>query len=254
MHLPNRVTLSASMQAAYGHVEKDGFRLRGTATSRIDGFSDVVFGFSLTLLVVSSEVPRTYDQFHAVLLGFYPFAICFFLFFSVWHAHYSFFRRYGVHDTPTIWINAILLFTVLAYVYPLKFLFSIAITTHANVFSNPSQPRELMIVYGAGFAAIYLCLATLYWNAWRQRAPLQLNALEQTLTLSYTSAFLGFSGIGLLCCLLGATLPSNDVGFTPLCFLLIAIWRTIHGFIVGKRIRAARARTPPADLLPLTHS
>ena len=65
------------MQATHEHISKDGFRLRGIHMSRIDGFSDVVFGFALTLLVVSLEVPRTYDEFHAVIVGFLPFAVCF---------------------------------------------------------------------------------------------------------------------------------------------------------------------------------
>jgi hypothetical protein len=34
------------MQTLNEHIAKDGFRLRGTAMSRVDGFSDVVFGFA----------------------------------------------------------------------------------------------------------------------------------------------------------------------------------------------------------------
>jgi uncharacterized membrane protein len=241
------------MRPAYGHIEKDGFRLRGTASSRIDGFSDVVFGFALTLIVVSSEVPRTYDQFHQILLGLYPFAICFAIFFSVWHAHYRFFRRYGVHDNATIWINCVLLFTVMFYVYPLKFLFTLAVGNSAHVFSNQSQVRELMVVYGAGFTAIYFALAALYWNAWRQRRQLDLSPLETTLTVTYIWDFLGVGSFGLLCCLLSYLLPLNKVGFAPLCFFLIGAWKTVHGFVSRRYILAARARTRPEDLEALPH-
>lgn len=242
------------MHLPYGHLEKDGFRLRGTASSRIDGFSDVVFGFALTLLVLSSEVPHTYDQFHQViLLGLLPFAICFAIFFSVWHAHYRFFRRYGVHDNATIWINSVLLFTVMIYVYPLKFLFTIAIGDASHVFSSPYQVRELMVVYGAGWAAIYLCLAALYWNAWRQRRPLDLSPLETTLTVTYIWDFLGVAGTGLLCCLLAYVLPIDHVGHAPYCFFLIGVWKTAHGFLSRRAVRAARARTPPQDLEALPH-
>jgi hypothetical protein len=241
------------MHVPYGHIEKDGFRLRGTAPSRIDSFSDVVFGFALTLIVVSSEVPRTYDQFHQILLGLYPFAICFGIFFSVWHAHYRFFRRYGVHDNATIWINCVLLFTVMFYVYPLKFLFTIALDNSTPVFSSPYQSRELIIVYGAGFTAIYFSLAALYWNAWRQRRPLDLSPLETTLTLAYFSDFIGVGSFGLLCCLLSYLLPLNKVGLAPLCFFLIALWKTAHGFIRARKLLAARARTSPRDLDALPH-
>ena len=98
------------------HLAKDGFRLRGTQLSRVDGFSDVVFGFALTLIVVSLEVPKTYDELHAVLLGFFPFGICFLFLMMVWHAHFGFFRRYGLHDMGTIVIKCFLLFTLLFYV------------------------------------------------------------------------------------------------------------------------------------------
>ena len=66
--------------------------------SRVDGFSDVVFGFALTLLVVSLEVPKTFEELHAMLAGFVPFAVSFVLLLMVWYAHFQFFRRYGLHD------------------------------------------------------------------------------------------------------------------------------------------------------------
>ena len=87
------------MQALNEHIAKDGFRLRGTQMSRIDGFSDVVFGFALTLLVVSLDVPKTYAEFHNMLLGFFPFFICFVFLIMLWWGHFRFFRRYGLHDT-----------------------------------------------------------------------------------------------------------------------------------------------------------
>jgi hypothetical protein len=240
---------------AHDLIAKDGFRLRGTAMSRIDGFSDVVFGFAITLLVVSLEVPRTYDQFHAALLGFFPFALCFFFLILVWMAHFRFFRRYGLHDPGTIWINSALLFSVLFYVYPVKFLFAVASGTHVDphVFSNPYQPREMMEVYGLGFSAIYFCLTALYFNAWRQRRQLQLNPLEISITLADLSDKFGDACIGLLCVLIAHLLPPQDAGNAGWFFFLIAIWSTINGTIAGRRIRRARALTPPQDLEALPH-
>jgi uncharacterized membrane protein len=37
-------------------------RLSGREVSRIEGLSDAVFGFEITLLVVSLEVPNTFDE------------------------------------------------------------------------------------------------------------------------------------------------------------------------------------------------
>jgi uncharacterized membrane protein len=238
------------MLATHEHISKDGFRLRGTHMSRIDGFSDVVFGFALTLLVVSLEVPRTYDEFHAAIIEFLPFAVCFFFLILIWQAHFRFFRRYGLHDRVTIWINCALLFAVLFYVYPLKFLFSVATGRHTalGVFTNPYQPREMMIVYGLGFAAIYFCLTALYFNAWRLRAGLRLNPLEVALTLASATNVLGIGCIGVLCALIARLLPPQDAGSAGWFFFLIAIWSAGHGLIARRYIRRARARTSAEDL------
>ena len=236
------------MIALHEHIGKDGFRLRGTESSRLDNFSDVVFGFALTLIIVSASVPTTYDELHKVLLGFAPFFVCFVLFLTVWWAHFRFFRRFGLHDSATIVINGALLFTVLFFVYPLKFLFTLAVGNRVQaVFSNVYQARELMIVYGAGFAAIYFCLSALYWNAWRQRVHLHLSALETTLTLSYLWDDIGVACIGLICCLAARLLPLQQAGNAGWFFFLIPIWKTIHGRISGGHIRRAHARSTPED-------
>jgi hypothetical protein len=38
------------------------FQLRGIQINRVEAVSDAVFGFALTLLVVSLQVPRTYVE------------------------------------------------------------------------------------------------------------------------------------------------------------------------------------------------
>ena len=102
--------------------EEEGFAWRGVEVSRIEGLSDAVFAFAITLLVVSLEVPKTFDELLATMRGFFAFAICFALLFAVWNEHYKFYRRYGLWDASTVRLNAALLFVVLLYVYPLKFL------------------------------------------------------------------------------------------------------------------------------------
>jgi hypothetical protein len=62
-----------------------GFRWRGGDISRLEGLSDAVFAFAVTLLVVSLEVPETFDELLHVLRGFFAFAVCFAILFWVWH-------------------------------------------------------------------------------------------------------------------------------------------------------------------------
>ena len=64
------------------------FRWRGGEVSRIEGLSDAIFAFALTLLVVSLEVPRDFDELQRVLRGFPVFAICFALTVMVWWYHF----------------------------------------------------------------------------------------------------------------------------------------------------------------------
>ena len=56
-----------------GH--RDGFRWRGGEISRIEGFSDAVFAFAVTLMVVSLEVPRTFHELKETMQGFLAFAV-----------------------------------------------------------------------------------------------------------------------------------------------------------------------------------
>ena len=61
----------------------------GREVSRIEGFSDAVFGFALTLLVVSLEVPDNFDGLKQILRGFIPFAATFALVCWIWFEHYG---------------------------------------------------------------------------------------------------------------------------------------------------------------------
>src|SRR3712207_792804 len=95
---------------------------------RIEGISDAVFAFAVTLLVISLEVPRTFTELWEVMHGFLAFAVSFALLFQIWYAQHLFFRRYALQDRLTITLNAVLLFCVLFYVYPLKFLFAFLVS------------------------------------------------------------------------------------------------------------------------------
>lgn len=226
------------------YIAKDGFRLRGTVLSRVDGFSDVVFGFALTLLVVSLEAPKTFVELHEMVGGFLPFAVSFLFLLLIWFAHFQFFRRFGLEDLTTIVLNSALLFVVLFYVYPLKFLFNLMFgdLMHGDHITHitDAQTRELMVLYGAGFAAIYLLLAALHWNAWRQREELRLNPLERALTKGYLLDVAAEGGVGLFACALALFLPPERAGLSGFAYFLIAVTKTLAGMYIGRQGRLAR--------------
>jgi len=151
--------------------------------SRVEGFSDAVFAFAITLLVVSLEVPKTFHELMATIRAFPAFAVCFLLLFQVWRRHYRFFRQYDLEDNYVVALTGALLFVVLFYVYPLKFVWSLSFSAFEGrritdeTIALADVPT-LFVVYGAGVAATFAILALLYAHAYRLRDALDLTPME----------------------------------------------------------------------------
>src|SRR5271169_1700788 len=158
------------------------FRWRAGEITRLEAFCDVVFGFAITLLVVSLEVPHTYAELMADMRGFLPFAACFAQLAMIWRTHYRFSRRYGLEDPYTVFLNVVLLFLVLFYVYPLKFVFTMLFSeiTGGDVAVDMGwhEASMLMRIYALGFAAVFLLFVLMYAHAYRLRGKLELNPVE----------------------------------------------------------------------------
>src|ERR687890_505648 len=134
-------------------VGEEGFRWRGEDVSRVEAFTDAVFAFAVTLLVVSLEVPKTFDELLVDMRGFFAFAIC---------------------------------FALLFFVYPLKFVFTLWMDQlfgfSENEMIEASQVPLLMFVYGAGFVTIQLVFVLMYLRAYSLRDTLGLGAHELSIT------------------------------------------------------------------------
>ncbi len=240
--------------AGKGVGSRTGFRWRGGEISRIEGLSDAVFAFAVTLLVVSLEVPRTFHELATTMKGFVVFAVCFALLIEVWREHYLFFRRYGLQDNGTVWLNAALLFVVLFYVYPLKFLFNVVF---AGITGAPSeipgadgrmeavietaQVPTLFLIYGGGIIALYLLLALMYLHAYRRRAALELTPLEVFDTRSSIGRHFLAASIGVLSCLIAVAVPTNLVGLAGYVYFLLGPAMAIQGVFAGRRRRRLEA-------------
>ena len=210
------------------------FRNRAHEVTRVEAMSDVVFGFSISLLVVSLEAPKTYGQMMEMLHGFLPFAICFWIFIDIWFEHHKFFRRYALDDNLTLFLNTALLFVILFYVYPLKYMFTLTIQSFMG---HPEQmplqaARVLFTVYGVGLTAVFWLLAAMYAHALREREALQLNAVEiiDTRERIYDSFFMGVFGV------LSLTLANTlYIRFAGPIYFLIAIPKTLVPWIMGAK-------------------
>src|SRR5204862_7941480 len=107
----------------------------------------------------------------------------------LWYAQFTFFRRYALEDRVTVTLNLVLLFTVLFFVYPLKFLFTNMLvnpllkgtirTPHGfEPVILPQHRPMIFLIFGAGFAAVFGVFFLLYRHAYQQREKLELNEFE----------------------------------------------------------------------------
>ncbi|MDX6577921.1 MAG: hypothetical protein QOE96_3874 [Blastocatellia bacterium] len=232
------------------------FRWRSHEISRIEGLSDAVFAFAVTLLVVSLEVPKTFGELMETMRGFGAFAISFTLLFIVWFNQYKFFRRYGMQDVMTICLNAVLLFVVLFYVYPLKFLFTLLVSLFTGgqghirlpggaerlMVDSAEQVSTLMIIFGAGYIAIFSVFVLLYWHAYRKRIELGLNELEVFDTrkdIQESFINVGIGSLSVAIAALGGARYSFPAG---MAYMLNAVVSPLHGMIMGKRRRKLEER------------
>ena len=228
--------------------DKSGFRWRNDDVSRIEGFTDAVLGFAITLLVVSLEIPNTFTELIHAMMGFIAFALTFTLIIYIWYSHYLFFKRYGLKDVYTIVLNSILLFVVLFYIYPLKFLSNLLVNglllgksptytqSDGSVLSviNRGDGELLMIIYAVGFIAIFLVLMLMFLHAYKLREQLQLNPLELIYTkhaIFSHSIMIFFGLVSILFAVFG------KVTWAGIIYSFIGFAQMFLGFRTGNKIR-----------------
>lgn len=237
--LPAQAPLSPPMPSEHrkGLLPDFYFRWRAGEITRLEAFCDVVFGFALTLLVVSLEVPRSYAELMAAVRGFVPFAICFAVLVMIWRSHYAFSRRYGLEDPYTVFLNMVLLFLVLFYVYPLKFVFTLLFLelTGSDVGRGLGLAEwgTLMRVYAAGFTAVFTVFALLYIHAYKLRHALGLNEVEVLQTRIEIQQNTIMVAAGAISFGLAYVHPA----LAGWWFFVLSPVLTIHGVIYGRRVR-----------------
>jgi uncharacterized membrane protein len=211
-------------------------RVRSHEVARIEAFSDAVFAFALTLLVVSLEVPKSFVELKEIMLGFPAFFIGALFLFMIWNEQNSFFRNYAMKDKTTLQLNGILLFVVLFYVYPIKFLFSVIFSNNRYMHDGEEhfrvetheQNAQLLMIYAAGFIMVYLTFTMMYAHALRKRKEIGLNEIEIFQTRSFMYSRLLMVAIGFISVLITLTGNPELHSYAGLSYILI--WPTLTLF------------------------
>lgn len=225
------------------------FHWRSKEISRIEGFSDAVFAFAVTLLIVSLEVPKTFDELLVTMRGFGAFAISFVMLYQVWHQQYIYFRRYGLEDFYTVVLNGVLLFTILFFIYPLKFLWTLLM----NLWFGPGlyvhlaeggtapairgeQMPLLMAIYGIGMATTHIIFALLYRHAKKNKERLHLTAIEVHDTDEKIGDNVMIAVLSVLSIGFALAFPDNIFfSLSWICYVMIGPASAIYGSRMGKK-------------------
>jgi len=215
--------------------------------SRLEALSDGVFAFAATLLVVSLEVPDTFQELAHDLSGFGAFTLSFGALMLIWAVHNGFFRRYGLADGHTTLLNSALLLVVLFYVYPLKFVTRGLIQTLSGW--GPGSPLvltfeelgRLFALYSAGFIALFLCFALMYRHAWKIRDRLVLTPLEAHEAAMWWRHYLLFVLVGAISAVLALTGLGLAIGAPGWIYALIGPLAWWHGSWSDRRKPAQAA-------------
>jgi uncharacterized membrane protein len=226
-----------------GHDKGQGIgRKRDFEIQRIETFSDGVFAFAVTLLIVSLEVPKSFEDLLTSMRGFFPFAISFTVLVSIWAEQHRFFRKYGMEDGWTIVLNAALLFIVLFYTYPLKFLFTLMFSDQiygpqkSPIKITARQVPTLMTVYALGFIVIYFLFTLMYYNVYIKSNELGLTPTKKFDCKSDMYKEIIMVCVGICSLLFSLLLKDENSGNAGLIYLLIFPALTVYYFF-RKRIR-----------------
>jgi uncharacterized membrane protein len=218
--------------------------------TRIEAFSDAVFGFAITLLVVSLEVPDTFDELVRVMRGLPVFAVSFAILLMIWQEHHSLFKRFPSSDGVTIWLNGALLFVVVSYIYPLKFMFAWIIGPGGmrfgpgGTFERVDQMVSMMLIYGGGFAAIFLIFAAMYWRAAR-RATDAATRHEARILIGHSFVYVGVAGLSMALARFGGPYVGDFAGgLSGMSYGLLGPLQAAYHAL------ALRYWKPPAAVIP----
>jgi len=213
--------------------------------TRLETFADAAFAFSTALLAISiDEVPSNYQELILALQGAPAFAASMLIILFFWHGHQRWSDRYGLEDSPSVYLTFALIMIVMIYVYPLKILMEsgFAFLTGGWLpsgfeFETYFQFRVLVTLYALGFVVLCFVMAGLYLHAWRQRVALSMGEEEAFDALSEIVRWLFPAGFSLVVIALMWILSDEHVSMVPFLLVFLAVFGPINDRIYHRMAR-----------------
>ncbi len=216
---------------------------RRAPISRIETFGDAMIAVAATLLIMSSDPPREYGDLIANVYIVLPVALSFAALFYVWYIHTTLWRRYPLHDRLSLWLNGALLFFIVFFVHPLKFMAMtlLSLITSQAIASlwTPGEMRHLFILFAIGWIIVFGLVALLHYRAHVTRESLRLTPVEAYDAVTFSRHYAGFVAAGLLSLLLAFARIGIEYAVPVLALVTLFVFAWLSN----------RARSPGRDLL-----
>ncbi|KAA3647541.1 MAG: DUF1211 domain-containing protein [Bacteroidetes bacterium] len=196
--------------------------------SRVEALSDGVFAFAATLLAATLDNGQSDTALNIDTVSFASFFISFFILILLWKAHYNFFRRTNYMDNWVIAFNAVFLFSVLYFIFPLK---SILYSIFRQFAVTQDSLSNLFELYGSAIFFIFLSLSIMYYYTYKKDqenlAPIKM--------LFYARHFGIFVFIAAISILLSYLKIGLQFGLSGMIYMLLGPICWFHGVWSRKR-------------------
>lgn len=228
------------------------FQWRSPEVSRVENLSDIVFALVLTLAAANS-VPASFSDLANLWRDGLSMAACFALLLTIWHTHHIFFRRYDLQDGWTVFLNSVLLFLILVFIYPLKFMADFVVTLFSRGFETEAEIQQvitvdqvahLYLIFGVFYIAVQAVFGLLYIHALRNAGQIGLDARERAWTRYEIEVAAGSAVLTVLIILAAYLLPSPFGPMAGMAFSLIGLIAFLSGLRAEAQVkRHATAQT-----------
>ena len=169
------------------------FRWRGESVTRVENLSDIVFALALGMIIFPASIPESYDELIRYLMTIIPATASFAVLVSIWHDHFTFFRRYGLADRRIMFLNVVLLFVVLFIAFPLRFVFDslfafFMMAVNGNfelaerIGMDFERSGQILALFGLGFMIVHLLFLMMHRHVLKKQTLLDLAASETVMT------------------------------------------------------------------------